>query len=52
MRARFEIAHDLFKGPGIKRRDHARTARDVGRPNGESSPTSVWYALETFLVSL
>lgn len=41
MKARFEIARDLFEEAGIKRRDNATTARDVGRPNAESSPTSV-----------
>lgn len=35
MKARFEIARDLFEGAGIKRRDNATAARDVGRPNAE-----------------
>ena len=54
MKARFEIARNLFKKAGIKRRGNATTARDVGRPNAESSPTSVvlytlkkaWYNLQ------
>lgn len=31
----FEIARDLFKEAGIKRRHNGTRTRDVGRPNAE-----------------